>query len=75
LACFAYDLCKAEQEVPQHKYTHPQSVRDVFDWNWPNIDWEQPDKIFIEQEYIDRTFLKLTVKEALCYAYNLKPNE
>jgi hypothetical protein len=75
LVCFAYDLCKAEQEVPQHKYTHPQSVRDVFDWNWSNMDWEQPDKIFIEQEYIDRTFLKLTVKEALCYAYNLKPNE
>lgn len=75
LLCFAYDLSKAEGEVPQHKYTHPDIITENFAHNWPMIDWEQPDMVHIHQQYIDHSILKLTLKEALCYAYNLKPNE
>jgi hypothetical protein len=74
LVCFAYDLRKAEGELPQHKYTHPDIIKDTLAHGWSMIDWEQPDKVYIHQQYIDHSVLKLTLKEALCYAYNLTPN-
>jgi hypothetical protein len=74
LVCFAYDLRKAEGEAPQHKYTHPDTIKDTLAHGWSMIDWEQPDTVYIHQQYIDHSILKLTLKEALCYAYNLKPN-
>ena len=75
LMCFAYDLSKADGELSQHKYAHPDIVMEHFAHNWPMIDWDDPDKIHIHQQYIDQSTLRLTLKEALCYAYNLKPNE
>jgi hypothetical protein len=75
LICFSYDLRKAETELPRHKYTHPDIFIEHFAHNWQKIDWDNPDKIYIDQQYIDQSILRLTLKEALCYAYNLKPNE
>jgi hypothetical protein len=75
LVCFAYNLRKADGEVPKRKHTHHDIIIEHFAHNWQMIDWDDPDKIYIHQQYIDQSLLRLTLKEALCYAYNLKPIE
>jgi hypothetical protein len=70
--CSLLGLTHSSELMPLHKYRSRENVALYIEWYFHEFDFTQPDKTIIEESYTDGSCLKLTLKEAFCYAYNLK---
>lgn len=53
----------------------PETAREVLRLNAHKIPWDNPETIVVDELLIGNVERKITFRELLCIAYNLKPNE
>lgn len=75
IACERFNLRPNDKERQYHRFRHPDGVAKAIETRFDEMDFTQPYKPMVHENYIDGTSLILNLTEMFCYAYNLIPNE